>query len=134
MHPYKRSVRVSDLIKEEVAQIIMHRLRDPRIGFVTVTGVNVSEDLRHAKVYISILEGTKQDETLKILNSSAKFIRGELASRVRIKFIPQLVFKLDESIEYGAKIERILNEIKSQRKIEEEDENSTRTSQTYKGE
>jgi len=115
MHPYKRSVRVSDLIKEEVAQIIIHRLKDPRIGFVTVTGVNVSEDLRHAKVYVSVLDDTKQDETLKILNSSAKFIRGELAGRVRTKFIPQLVFKLDESIEYGAKIERILTEIKSER-------------------
>lgn len=124
MHPYKRSVRVSDLIKEEVAQIIMQRLKDPRIGFVTVTGVNVSEDLRHAKVYVSVLEDAKQDKTLKILNSSAPFIRGELAGRVRIKFIPQLVFKLDESIEYGAKIERILTEIKSERKGEG-DESST---------
>jgi len=113
MHPYKRSDRVGDLIREEVAKIIMHNLNDPRIGFVTVTGVDVSNDLRHAKVYVSILEETKQDETIKTLNSSAKFIRGELGTKIRMKFIPELIFKLDESIGYGAKIDRILNEIKS---------------------
>lgn len=113
MHPYKRSERVGDLIREEIAKIIMHDLNNPRIGFVTVTGVDVSNDLRHAKVYVSILEETKQDETIKILNSSAKFIRGELSTKIRMKFIPELIFKLDESIEYGAKIDRILNEIKS---------------------
>jgi len=133
MHPYKRSTRVSDLIKEEIAGTIMHRLKDPRLGFVTVTGVDVSDDLRHAKVYVSILEDARQDETLRILNSSAKFIRGELAGRVKMKFIPKLIFKLDESIEYGAKIERILNEIKSQKSPQEEGESPTRTSQAYKG-
>lgn len=114
MHPYKRSVRVSDLIREEIAEIIMHKLRDPRVGFVTVTGVDVSDDLRNARVYVSVLEEARQDEVIKTLNASAKFIRGELAHRVRIKFIPQLIFKIDKSIEYGIKIDKILNEIKSQ--------------------
>lgn len=114
MHPYKRSVRVNDLLRKEIAEIIMHKLKDPRVGFVTVTGVKVSDDLRHAKVYVSIFENVKRDETLKILNSSAGFIRGELGARVRMKFIPQLFFAFDESIEYGAKIDRILDEIKSQ--------------------
>ncbi len=113
MHPYKRSARVGDLIKEEVADIIMHKLKDPRLGFITVTDARVSKDLRHAKIYISVLEPLKKDVTLKILISSAGFIRSELAKRIKIKFIPELDFKFDESIEYGAKIDRMLNEIKS---------------------
>ncbi len=113
MHPYKRSTRVGDLIKEEVADIIMHKLKDPRLGFITVTDARVSKDLRHAKIYISVLEPLKKDVTLKILISSAGFIRSELAKRIKIKFIPELDFKFDESIEYGAKIDRMLNEIKS---------------------
>lgn len=124
MHPYKRSIRVGDLIKEEVADIIMHKLKDPRLGFVTVTAVQASDDLRHAKVYVSIFEDAKREETLKILASSARFVRGELARRVKIKFIPELIFKLDESIEYGAKIEKILGEIKSSKDPFEDNENS----------
>ncbi len=124
MHPYKRSIRVGDLIKEEIADIIMHKLRDPRLGFITVTEVQASDDLRHAKVYVSILEDAKREETLKILASSARFVRSELARRVKIKFIPELIFKLDESIEYGAKIEKILSEIKSSKDSFEDNENS----------
>lgn len=124
MHPYKRSARVRDLLREEIAEIILHKLRDPRVGFVTVTGVDVTDDLRNAGVYVSILEEAKQEDTLKALNSSAKFIRGELAHRVKIKFIPQLIFKLDKSIGYGAKIESILKEIKSQETTGEENEDT----------
>jgi ribosome-binding factor A len=125
MHPYKRSVRVSDLIKEEVAEIIMHRLKDPRLGFITVTNARVSNDLRHAKIYVSILEDVKKMESLKILNASARFIKGELARKLTMKFIPQLVFKLDESVEYGAKINRILSEIKPPSASTNDDENPT---------
>jgi ribosome-binding factor A len=125
MHPYKRSIRVSDLIKEEVADIIMHRLKDPRLGFITVTEARVSNDLRHAKIFVSILEDEKKDESLKILISSARFIRSELAHRVKIKFIPELVFKLDESIEYSAKINKMLSNIKSSTPPSDNDENLT---------
>ncbi len=126
MHPYKRSTRVGDLIKEEVADIIMHKLKDPRLGFITVTDARVSSDLRHAKIYISVLEALKKDETLKILMSSAGFIRGELSKRVKMKFIPEIVFKFDESIEYGAKIDRMLSEIKTSKSSSiNDDENLT---------
>ena len=125
MHPYKRSIRVSDLIKEEVADIIMHRLKDPRLGFITVTEARVSNDLRHAKIFVSVLEDEKKDESLKILISSARFIRSELAQRVKIKFIPELVFKLDASIEYSAKINKMLNNIKSSTPPSHDDENLT---------
>lgn len=122
MHPYKRSLRVGDLIREEVADIIMHKIRDPRLGFVTVTEVKASDDLKHAQVYVSVFEDAKRAKTHKILKSSAKFIRSELAKRVKIKFIPELIFKLDESIEYGAKIEKMLNEIKSSKTPEPDPE------------
>lgn len=122
MHPYKRSVRISDLIKEEAARIIMHKLKDPRLGFVTVTGAKVTDDLRHATIYVSVFEDTKRNKTLKALASSASFIRSELARKIKIRFIPKLSFRVDESIEYGKKIDSILNEIKSEEKIPEEDE------------
>jgi len=118
MHPYKRSSRVGDLIREEVADIIMHKLKDPRLGFITVTGARVSDDLRHARIYVSVFEDVKKNETLKILTSSARFIRSELGKRVKIKFIPELIFKFDESIEYGAKIDEILKGLKSSETIE----------------
>ncbi len=122
MHSYKRSERVGDLIREEVADIIMHKLKDPRLGFITITDAQVSDDLRHARVYASILEDAKKDESLKILNSSARFIRNELSKRIKIKFIPDLVFKIDESIEYGAKIDKLLDEVKPKEETAEENE------------
>ena len=125
MHPFKRSARIGDLIKEEVADIIMHKLKDPRLGFITVTDAQASDDLRHAKVFISVLEDEKKEKTLKIISSSAKFIRSELSKRVKIKFIPELTFKLDESIEYGAKIDKILNEVKPSTDTSGDNENST---------
>lgn len=112
------------MIREEIADIIMHRLKDPRLGFITVTGANVSEDLRHATVYLSVLEESKRDETLKVVASSASFIRNELGKRIKMKFVPVLSFRIDESIEYGLKIDRILEEIKSEKGNEDEDEGS----------
>ncbi len=112
MLPYKRSQRVSDLIREEIADIIMYKLKDPRMGFITVTGVDITEDLKIAKIYISILKEEEKDVTLEILNSATRFIRAELAKRLRMKFIPSITFRIDKSIEYGNKIEKLLKEIK----------------------
>ncbi|MFN3395284.1 MAG: 30S ribosome-binding factor RbfA [Thermodesulfovibrionales bacterium] len=112
MLPYKRSQRVSDLLREEIAEIIMRRLKDPRLGFVTVTGVDITEDLKIAKVFVSVLKEEEKEATLDILNSAKSFIRSEVAKRVRMKTIPAIEFRLDESIEYGAKIDRLLKEIK----------------------
>jgi len=112
MHPYKRSQRVSDLIREEVADIIMYKLKDPRIGFVTVTGVELSPDLKQAKVFVSILKEEEREASLAALNSSRAFMRTILAKHLRMKFIPHLEFRIDSSIEYGFKIDRLLKEIK----------------------
>lgn len=112
MLPYKRSQRVSDLLREEVADIIFYKLKDPRIGFLTVTGADVTDDLKIAVVYISVLREEDRKPTLDILNSAKSFVRSELSKRLRMKFIPSIDFRLDSSIEYGNKIEQLLNEIR----------------------
>ncbi len=122
MHPYKRSVRVSDLIREEIADIIMHKIKHKTLGFVTVTGAKVSDDLRHATIYLSVLEEKDSEKTVRKLSSSASFIRSELGKRLKMKYVPSLSFRIDDSIEYGKKIDKILNEIKSERSHLDEDE------------
>ena len=112
MLPYKRSQRVGDLVREEVADIIMYRLKDPRIGFVTVTGVDMSPDMKNARIYVSVLKEEDRELTLEILNSSKSFIRSLLSKRLRMKFIPTVEFRFDTSIEYGYKIDKLLKEIK----------------------
>jgi len=122
MHPYKRSARVGDLIREEIADIIMNKIKHKTLGFVTVTGAKVSDDLRHATVYLSVLNDEEGDKTVRKLNSSASFIKGELGRRLKMKYVPELTFRIDESIEYGRKIDRLLDEVKSERRPLDEDE------------
>jgi len=119
MLPYKRSQRVSDLLREEIADIVIYRLKDPRIGFITITGVDVTDDIKIARVYVSVLKDEDKKNTLDILNSAKSFIRSELSKRLRIKSIPGIEFRLDTSIEYGDKIDKLL------KKIEEENEGSS---------
>jgi ribosome-binding factor A len=111
MLPYKRSQRVGDLLRKEIADIIIYRLKDPRIGFITVTGVDVTDDIKLARVYVSIFQEGERKTTLEVLNSAKSFVRSELSKRLRMKFIPSIEFRLDTSIEYGNKIEELLKEI-----------------------
>lgn len=112
MLPYKRSQRVGDLLRQEIADIIMRRIKDPRLGFVTVTGVDITDDLKIAKVFISVLKDEEKEETLNILNSARNFVRSEVAKRIRMKTIPSIEFRVDESIGYGDRIEKLLRDIK----------------------
>ncbi|HHN64525.1 MAG TPA: 30S ribosome-binding factor RbfA [Nitrospirae bacterium] len=114
MHPYKRSKRVGDLLREEIADIIMRRVKDPRVGFVTVTSVKVTDDLRMARVYITVLHKEETTETLSALASASGFIRAELAKRLRIKILPKLEFHEDESIEYGERIDQLIKKVKEE--------------------
>lgn len=108
----KRTERVGDQIRSEISDIIARRLNDPRIGFVTVTAVEVSEDLRHAKVFVSVYGDDKvKIQTMKGLKSASGFIRGEIGHRLRIKFTPEIVFNLDTSMEKAEHILSILEEI-----------------------
>jgi ribosome-binding factor A len=112
MHPYKRSQRVGDLLREEIADIIMRKIKDPRLGFVTVTGVDITEDLKIAKVFVSVLKEEERESALAVLASAKSFIRSEVAKRVRMKNIPSLEFRIDTSIEYGSRIDKLLRDIK----------------------
>ena len=122
MHPYKRSARVSDLIRQEVADIIMNKIKHKTLGFLTVTGAKVSDDLRNATIYLSVLNDDEKKRTVKKLNSMSSFIKGELGKRLKMKYIPKPVFKIDEAIEYGRKIDKIFDDIESERSPVDDDE------------
>jgi len=107
---FKRAERVSDQMKHEIADILMRKIKDPRIGFVTVTDVEVADDLRNAKVFVSVYGGDKE-ETLKGLKSATAFIRLELGRRMRMRFIPELLFRFDATVERGAHIMELLHEL-----------------------
>ncbi|MCC6346656.1 MAG: 30S ribosome-binding factor RbfA [Nitrospirales bacterium] len=124
MHPYKRSQRLNILLREEIADIIMRRVKDPRLGFVTVTDVELSEDLKIARVFVSVLKEEEREQTLEILNAAKGLIRNEVSKRVRVKFIPTLEFRIDASIARGDRIDRLLREIKEKEIPEEEGSSS----------
>src|SRR5512142_2891474 len=107
---FKRAERVSDQMKQEIADILMRKIKDPRIGFVTVTDVEVADDLKNAKVFVSVYGGDK-DETLKGLKSATAFIRLELGKRMRLRSVPELIFRFDATLERGAHIMELLREI-----------------------
>ncbi len=94
----------------------MEEIKDPDIKFVTITGCDVTNDLSFAKVYFTVLNKDKKEETIKALNHAANFIEIELSKRVDIRKMPQISFHYDESIEYGEHIEKRIQEIKEQDK------------------
>ena len=107
-----RVEKVQELMKQEVSDIIFNELKDPRIGFVTVTSVACTEDLREAKIYVSVMGDEKKSrDTLNGLNSSLGFVRSEIGKRIRLRFTPEISFALDTSLNYSDHIQRLLNEI-----------------------
>ena len=109
---YKRADRVSDLLREEIAGMLLREVKDPRIGFVTITDVEVSDDLRSAKVFFSMVGSEKElDRATKGLNSASGFIKRKLGKRLKMRYIPDIVFKFDRSLEYGSHIDSILNDL-----------------------
>jgi len=108
-----RARRVGDLLQKELSHIILREMKDPRIGFSTITSVKVTEDLKEAKVYISVLGTDKEkSETLKALQHASNFIRTALRSRVCLRYIPKLHFFLDETLDYVANIESLIEKSK----------------------
>ena len=107
-----RPEKVREFIKEQVSEIIQLHLKDPRIGFVSVTDVEVSADLRHAKVFVSVLgnEQAKAD-TMAGLQSAHGYVRGELGRRLEMRFTPEIMFRLDESIERGTRVVSLLHDV-----------------------
>jgi len=110
---FKRADKVADLIRTEVSDILLRRINDPQVREITVTGVKVTDDLRHAKVFfVRTREGICSDETMEGLQRATGFIRRELGKRLRLRYVPEIKFIFDESFEYGDRIDRLLAEIK----------------------
>ncbi len=112
-----RQDKVSDLIKNEIGRLLLREVRDPRVGFVTVTGATVSPDLRSVTVYVSVLgEPPVRKETLAALNSAAGFFRRSLFHNLRLRYAPEVSFRHDDSLERGERIDRVLRTIHQQEK------------------
>ncbi|MGM9924090.1 MAG: 30S ribosome-binding factor RbfA [Bacillus sp. (in: firmicutes)] len=107
-----RANRVGEQMKKELTEIIGRKLKDPRIGFVTVTDVRVTGDLQQATVYVSVLGNEEQKQNTLIGLSKAKgFIRSEIGKRIRLRITPEITFEWDESLEYGQRIENLIHQI-----------------------
>ena len=109
-----RANRVAEQMKKELGGIIGQKLKDPRIGFVTVTDVEVTGDLQQATIFISVLGSeSEKDDTLKGLNKAKGFIRTEIGQRIRLRITPEINFEFDESVAYGHRIDSLLRQVKS---------------------
>ncbi len=112
---FKRSQRVADLLHKEIADLVLRRVKDPRVTSLTVTSVRVSDDLKFARVFYCLMGKAADEEkqtALDGLNQARGFIRQELGKRLHMRSVPQLSFQYDESLDYGDKIERLLKELK----------------------
>jgi ribosome-binding factor A len=109
----KRSEKVADLIQREISQMLRRTIKDPRIGFVTITRVEVSEDCRSAKVYFSVVGTLKERErSMKGLDSAKGYVRRELGRRIRMRYTPEIMFRFDPSIEYAIHIGEVIQQLK----------------------
>lgn len=108
-----RRERVREAIKKEASIIIHDELKDPRLGFVTITDVELTQDLRSAKIFFSVLgKEEEHKKTKEAIDSALGYIRMLIAQRLKLRFAPEIAFKEDRSAEYGSRIEEVLNEIK----------------------
>lgn len=121
---FSRIDRISSQIQRELAQYIRQDVKDPRLGIVTVSAVEVTRDLAHAKVYVTTLDGMeKMVETLSILNGAAKHLRHLLGQNIKLRCLPQLHFLYDESVERGANLSALIDAaIKQDKKDQDEKE------------
>jgi ribosome-binding factor A len=107
-----RTEKLSDLIREEISRLLLREIRDPRIGFVTITGASVSPDLRNVRVFVSVLgDAAARDASLRALASAAGFIQKALFRNLRLRHSPAVAFQLDDSLERGDRIEQVLRRI-----------------------
>ena len=116
----KRSEKVADLIQKEISGMLLKNLKDPRIGFVTITRVAVSQDYRSAKVYFSVI-GNLEDRNRSVegLNSAKGYVRRELGRRLGLRYTPEIVFQFDPSIEYAIHMEEVIHHLQEEREKDE---------------
>jgi ribosome-binding factor A len=103
--------KVSSLIKEELSLIFLHKIQDPGLGLLTVTNVIVSPDLKHAKIYLSVFNKEKRETVLKKVTDLNGWIRTQLAGRIQIRYVPELHFFIDDTMDYVEKIEGLFKKI-----------------------
>ncbi len=111
--PSHRPERVAEAIRQTVAAFLTGSVRDPRVGFVTVTAVDVSADLTHARVRVSVM-GSEHDKTTSLvgLNSAARYLRAQLGRELPLRVTPELRFELDRGLEHAQRIDRVLKDLK----------------------
>jgi len=106
-----RPQKVADLIQREIADLLRHEVRDPRVGMVTLTSVDVAPDLSHAKVFFTLLKSEQKDETTRALQRAAGFLRSQLSHRMSMYSTPELRFVYDESVERGDRLSRLIDSV-----------------------
>jgi len=114
-----RPERVQEALRQEISKIVQFELKDPRLGFVTITRVELTKDLRYAKVFFSVLGDSKDKKnTLKGLNAAKGYIKGKIPDGVSLRFMPEIAFKIDESLEHAKHIYELLDKLKKERRDE----------------
>jgi ribosome-binding factor A len=118
-----RQEKLGELIAAELSELLRTRVKDPRVGFASITHVEVSGDLRHAKVFVSVMGSPEEREaTMQGLKNATGFLRHELATRLTLRYMPEIIFKLDKSIEEGSRILELIQ------KVEQEDQQRAKSS------
>ena len=111
MKDFKRTDRVAEMLQRKLAQLVQQEITDPRLpGLITISGVKVTKDLGHAKVYFTVFNGDP-DETALILNEAASYLRTAIAKAVTLRTVPQLHFIHDTSIEYGNRLSKLIDDV-----------------------
>ena len=111
----RRQDQLAELIVEELSDLIRNHMKDPRIGFASITSVELSSDLRHAKVFVSVMgDADEQRATLRALEHGNGFLRHELAQRLSIRYTPEITFRLDESIARGAHLLELMRQVREE--------------------
>lgn len=109
---YKRSEKIAEAVHEFISGLLVKGLKDPRIGFVTITAVEVSDDLRLAKVYFTVIGSDEEKKAAQEgLNSSRSFLRREMGKQMKMRYVPDIIFRYDTSLEYGNRIDGLLKDI-----------------------
>ena len=109
----KRSVRVGDQILKEIADLLMHKVKDPRVRGVTLTGIHISDDLRHARIFYSFLGDREYKARIQSgLDSAKGFIKREIGIRINLRYMPDIVFQHDPTLETGNQIEKLFQKIR----------------------
>lgn len=112
MPRYRRTDRLNEQLRQEISILVRDEVRDPRVGIVTITAVETSPELDHARVYVTALgDDASKAEALAGLKSAAPFIRGELGRRLHIRRVPELAFQLDRVLEEASRIDQLLREV-----------------------